>query len=324
MKIIKSQLKILIENFLSEDAEWLSDDEDDLNLEPGLEEKVNKAFELSKNKIILELKSSNTDNQNISQDIISSAIKIINKTHLHTTDVIDIKFKGIKALAFHASYGDDSGEDRDVLHYSKIPKGINVPESILSSMTSDPLNNPLIIVFNLYAQKSSESALSSLLLHEVGHIKNSVIKALSDKAGIGPQASFNVDQVKAALRKDLVKGNKRQIAEYIIFHDKPKRIGDSKSEKALVLRLSMYYQGLYEEPADDLGVEELAVRLSALKRNSGALEDFKAGERDYQYFANKYNTDVADIMLFVDEGTTLEAIDKIVSLDKESKKSVTV
>ena len=324
MKIIKSQLKILIENFLSEDNDWLSDDEDDLSLEPGLKGKVNKAFNAAKVKVISELKNSNTDNQNISQEIIDSTIKIINKTHLHTTDVIDIKFKGIKALAFHASYGDESGKDRDVLHYNKIPEGIDVPESILSSMASDPLNNPLVIVFNLYAQKSSESALSSLLLHEIGHIKNSIIKALSDKTGIGPQSNFNVDQVRAALRKDLVRGNKQQIAEYIIFHDKPKRIGDSKAEKALVLSLAMYYHGLHEDPADDLGVEELAVRLSALKRNSGALEDFKSGKRDYQYFVNKYNTDVADIMLFVDEGTTLEAINKIVKLDKQPSKSVTV
>ena len=324
MKIVKSQLKVLIEKFLKEETDWLADDEDNLNLEPNLKDKVKKAFDLAKIKVISELKNSNTDNQNISQDIIDSTIKIINRTHLHTTDVIDIKFKGIKALAFHASYGDESGKDRDILHYNKIPEGVDVPKSILSSMTSDPLNNPLVIVFNLYAQKSSESALSSLLLHEIGHIKNSVIKALSDKSGAGPESNFNVDQVKESLRKDLVKGNKQQIAEYIIFHDKPARIGDSKAEKALVLRLAMYYQGLYEDPADDLGVEELAVRLSALKRNIGALEDFKSGKRDYQYFSKKYNTDVADIMLFVDEGTTLEAINKIVKLNKKSSKSVTV
>ena len=324
MKIIKRQLKILIENFLAEGDDWLADDEDDLNLEPNLKDKVKKAFDLAKNKVISELKSSNTINQNISQEIIVNAIEIINKTHLHTTDVINIKFKGTKALAFHASYGDESGKNREVLHYNKIPEGVDVPESILSSMTNDPLNNPLIIVFSLYAQKASKTALSALLLHEIGHIKNSVIKALSDKSGTGPESNFNVDQVKAALRKDLVKGNKQQIAEYIIFHDKPARIGDSKAEKALVLRLAMYYQGLYEDPADDLGVEELAVRLSALKRNIGALEDFKSGKRDYQYFSKKYNTDVADIMLFVDEGTTLEAINKIVKLNKQFSKSVTV
>ena len=31
MKIVKSQLKILIENFLSEESDWLTDDEDDLD-----------------------------------------------------------------------------------------------------------------------------------------------------------------------------------------------------------------------------------------------------------------------------------------------------
>lgn len=324
MKIVKSQLKILIENFLSEDSDWLSDDEDNLSLEPNLKDKVNKAFELAKSKVIAELKSSNTSSQNISQETINETIEVINKTYLHATDMVDVEFKGIKALAFHAGYGDEAGKDRNVLHYNKIPQGIDVPSTILSKISNDPLNNPLVVVFNLYAQNASEKELSALLLHEIGHIKNSVIKAISDKTGTGPQSNFNVNQVKAALRKDLVRGNKQQIAEYIIFHDKPKRIGDSKAEKSLVLRLAMYYQGLYEDPADDLGVEELAVRLSALKRDNKALEDFKSGKRDYQYFASKYNTDIADIMLFVDEGTTLDAVNKIVSLDKKSGKSVTV
>ena len=327
MKIVKSQLKILIENFLSEESDWLTDDEDDLAVSSeftSLEGKLNKAFKIAKNKAIEELKNADTESQNIDEETVNNTIKIINQTYLHITDKVDIEFKGVKALAFHAGYGDEEGEDRKVLHFDKVPKDIGLPPPVISKINNDRLNNPLIVVFELYAQSSSEKELLALLLHEVGHIKNGAIKALSDRSGKGPKSNFNVDQLKGALRKDLVRGNKRQITEYIVFHDKTKRIGSSNAEQDLVLRLAMYYQGLYETPPDNLGVEELSVRLSALKRNSKALEDFKSGKREYKYFAKEYNTDVADIMLFIDEETTIEDVNKIVKYNKKDNKSVTV
>jgi len=326
MKLTKRQISLIVENFINE-QDWLSDEEDDFYASSkmlSLEDKLNKAFKIAKNEVIEELKNADTKSQNIDGATVNEVIKIINQTYLHITDKVDIEFKGIKALAFHAGYGDEEGEDRKVLHFDKVPKDIGLPPHVISKINNDRLNNPLIVVFKLYAQNSSEKELLALLLHEVGHIKNGAIKALSDSSGKGPKSNFNVSQLKGALRKDLVKGNKRQITEYIVFYDKPKRIGSSNAEQDLVLRLAMYYQGLYETPPDNLGVEELSVRLSALKRNSKALEDFKSGKREYKYFAEEYNTDVADIMLFIDEETTIEDVNKIVKYNKKDNKSVTV
>ena len=60
-----------------------------------------------------------------------------------------------------------------------------------------------------------------------------------------------------------------------------------------------------------------------IKRQPKALDDFKSGKRDYEYFKNEYNSDIADLILFLGENVDIIDIDKIVKADNLTK-SVTV
>jgi|AACY02.14.fsa_nt_gi hypothetical protein len=320
MHVKMSDLRLIVERFLKEQEDnWLGDEEEVISFTPDLKDKIKKAFKSTKNTIIDELKKSDTTRQSISNDNVDSAINIINNTYLHISSVADQKLKGIKAAAYHSSFGDEKGENRDVIHFDKIPEIIDLPSDIREKYNKDPKNNPIIVMFELYLHKLSYEEIEELLLHEVDHIKNSAIKALTG------DNKFNVDEVKEALRKDLKNGTRNQIYEYILKHDGRVENPDDENMKLLVDRLSFYYAGLYEDPPDNIGVEELSVRLTALKREPDALEDFKSGKRKYSYFAKVYNTDIADIMLFIDENSppSIETINKIVMTNTKQAKSVT-
>ncbi len=330
MRLTKKQLALIIENFINEEDNWLGDEEDelgDLSVNITTDSKIKNAFNTAKEKVILDLESSDTAAQNISEEMVANTIKIINKTHLHIADISETaaKYKGVNALALHVSYGDKEGDNRDILHFDTIPQDINVPDSLRQKFNEDNINNPIIVVFKLYAELKEEQEIIDLLIHEVGHIKNSSIKALSEKTGTGPKSNLNVNEVKNVLRTDLSKGgNAKQVAEYILFHEKPPRINEKMSgSHDLVLILSKYYVGVFQDPPDNLGIEEFSVRLSALKSNPQALADFKAGKKDYSYFKKNYNTDIADLMLFISEKATIENVNKIVK-NTISNKSVTV
>ena len=73
----------------------------------------------------------------------------------------------------------------------------------------------------------------------------------------------------------------------------------------------MYYQGVESDLPDLLGVEEFSVRISAIKRQPTALADYKSGKRDYEYFKNEYNSDIADLTFFLDENVNIADVDKI-------------
>ena len=319
MHVKISDLRLIVERFLKEQEDnWLGDEEEVISFTPDLKDKIEKAFKSTKNTIIDELKKSDTARQSISDVSVNSAINIINNTYLHISSVADQKLKGIKAAAYHSSFGDEKGDNRDIIHFDKIPEIIDLPSDIREKYNKDPKNNPIIVMFELYLHNLSYEKIEELLLHEVGHIKNSAIKALSN------DSNFNVNEVKKALRKDLRNGSRNQIYEYILRHDG--RIENNKNTQELVYRLALYYSGLYEDPPDNLGVEELSVRLTALKRQPNALEDFKSGKRKYSYFAKEYNTDIADIMLFIDENAppSIETINKVVKNNTNQEKSVTV
>lgn len=327
MRLTKKQLSIIIEAFVNEEGNWLSDEDDDeIGVVKSVDDKIKSNFNSAKEKIISDLRAADAEAQNISQEMVEDAIEIINKTHLHIVQPKDTtsKYKGVNAIAFHSSYGDKKGKNRSVLHFDTIPKDINLPNDLRQKFNEDNINNPVIVVFKLYTQSKEDQEIFDLLFHEVGHIKNSAIKSLSEKSGTGPKSSLNVEEVRSVLRTDLLKGDPDQIAEYILFHEKPPKI-DEKIQGAhdLVLVLSRYYKGVFQNPPDNLGVEEFSVRISALKNNPNALKDFKDGKKDYSYFSKNYNTDVADVMLFISKKATIENVNKIVKVTTPQK-SVTV
>lgn len=326
MKLTKKQLSLIIEKFINE-GDWLSDNDDDVEIAipESADSKIKNAFNNAKEKVISDLKSADTSSQNISQKMVKDTINIINKTHLHIVDQSETshKYKGVNALALHASYGDEEGNNLDVLHFDEIPDDINIPADLRQNFKEDSLNNPIVVVFKLYTQSKEKEALFNLLFHEVSHIKNSAIKALSEETNSGPKNTLNVNEVKNVLRKDLVKGTPEKIAEYLLYHEDPPRINKNmQGANDLVLILSRYYKGVFQDPPDNLGVEEFSVRLSTLKNNPKALEDFKAGERSYSYFSRNYNTDIADIMIFISDDATIEKVNKIVKVNN-LQKSVT-
>lgn len=324
MKLSLIQLKEIVENFINEE-DWLGDEED-IPLPLSLEEKIKNVFDKAKDIVINELKNSEAASQGIDNIVIKETIEAINKIYLHITSKSSQDKKGIKALAYHATYGDKEGKNRDVLHFDNIPEDIDLPKEIRAKYNSDPDNNPVIVIFKLYAMqnKGSIKELEDLLLHEVGHIKNSIIKVLSEKYGKGPKNKLNVEEVKTVLRKDIAKGTRNQVYEYILTRDG--RIKNNTTTQSLVYRLALYYTGIYENPPDNLGVEEFSVRISALKRYPQALEDFKSGKHEYDYFLKNFNSDIADLVLFLDKDNPpkLSDVNKIVKSDEKHQKSVTV
>lgn len=322
MKLTKKQLSLIIESFIHE-GDWLSDEDDiEIDVIENTDDKIKSAFNSAKKKVVSDLRSADISSQNITQELLEDAINIINKTHLHIVEQGDTKakYKGVNAIAFHSSYGDKDGNKRDVLHYDEIPDDIDIGSAIKKAFQEDSLNNPVVVVFKLYVESKNKKEIFDLLYHEVGHIKNSAIKALSEKTGSGPKNMLNVSEVKSVLRKDLLKGSPEQIAEYILFHENPKRIDRAmRGANDLVLILSRYYKGIFKDPPDNLGVEEFSVRISALKNNPQALEDFKSGQRKYEYFSKKYNTDIADIMIFISEEATIDNVNKIVKAQSLQK-----
>jgi hypothetical protein len=315
MKITKRQLSLIIENFINE-QDWLGDDEDDLL--PTKNEKINKSLTRAIEEVSAELLGSNYESQGITKRLADYIVKILKSNiQLHINEDISDQTAGVKAMVYHVDFSYDENNN-PTMNPDPIPSWLKIPPKMKQKFESDSARNPIIVVNSANVR---EDQIETVLLHEVGHIKNGLIKSVSKTAEVGPGEKLNVEVVQSVLRTDLIGKDAEEVLQILV---KEKRIKETRSGyDELVKRLNMYYQGVQNNPPDVLGVEEFSVRISAIKRQPSAVDDFKSGKRDYEYFKNEYNSDIADLTLFLDENVDIVNIDKIVKADNLTK-SVTV
>ena len=315
MKITRRQLSLIIENFINE-QDWLGDDEDDLS--PTKNEKINSSLKNAIEKVCTELLGSDYESQGITKRLVDYIVKILKSNiQLHINEEILDQTAGVKAMVYHVDFNYDE-DDNPTMNPDPIPDWLKIPARMRQKFESDSARNPILVVNSANLR---EDQIESVLLHEVGHIKNGLIKSVSKTAEVSPGEKLNVGVVQSVLRTDLIGKSTEEVLQTLV---KEKRIKGSESGyDVLVKRLNMYYQGVQKNPPDVLGVEEFSVRISAIKRQPSAVDDFKTGKRDYEYFKNEYNSDIADLTLFLDENVNIVDIDKIVKADNLTK-SVTV
>lgn len=312
MKLSRKQLNLIIENFLKEE-DWLSDEEEDLG--PTKSQKINSALKSAIEQIKAELIASDYQTQGLSKDLVDYVAVLLDNIQLFINKKTHDEIAGVKAMAYHVDFGYE--ENKSVLHPDTIPGWLDIPVEIKEKFNEDKARYPVIVINDANV---SEAEIKDILLHEVDHIKNGMIKAISKTTKIGPEEKLNLDIVKSLLRKDLIGKSKEDIVSKL---ESEGFINKKINYQALLDRLIMYYEGAHATPPDVLGVEEMSVRVSSLKRYPDALSDFKAGKRDYQYFKKTYTSDIADLVMFLDKNASLSTVNKIVKAETPQK-NVTV
>ena len=312
MKLTKNQLALIIENFLNEE-DWLSDEEEDLG--PTKSQKINSALKSAIAQVKAELITSDYQSQGLTKDLIDYVAGLLDNIQLYINKKSYDEIAGVKAMAYHVDFGYQ--KNKSVLHPDEIPDWLAMPSEIKEKFNEDKARNPIIVVNEV---NISESEIQDILLHEVGHIKNGMIKSVSKTANLGLEEKLNLDIVKNLLRKDLITLSKKDINKKL---EAEGFINKKINYRTLLDRLIMYYKGVFASPPDILGVEEMSVRVSSLKRFPEAMSDLKSGKRDYQYFKNTYTSDVADLVMFLNKNASLNTVNKIVKA-KTQQKNVTV
>jgi len=312
MKLTRKQLNLIIENFLNEE-DWLSDEEEDLG--PTKSQKINSALKSAIDQVKAELIASDYQSQGLTKELIDYVATLLDNIQLFINKKSHDEIAGVKAMAYHVDFGYE--ENKSVLHSDSIPDWLVIPAEIKEKFNEDKARHPIIVINDA---NISESEIEDILLHEVDHIKNGMIKAVSKTAKIGPEEKLNLDIVKSLLRKDLIGKTKEDIVSKL---ESEGFINKKINYQTLLDRLIMYYEGVHASPPDILGVEEMSVRVSSLKRYPDALSDFKSGKRDYQYFKRTYTSDIADLVMFLDKDASLNTVNKIVKAEIPQK-NVTV
>jgi ribosomal protein S8 len=335
MKIVKSQLKVLIENFLKEETDWLTDDEDDLgDLGAGkLDKRLNNLKISCVNQIIDELSNSKFKDQSIPAAMLKAVERNLKNVSVVSSKATSSKEINLSSLAicFTPNITHTKEEDNLVLQTPEIPSDIkDIPKVVVDRYNSSPGKYPIILFLEKNIDKNLDhQKLKSILLHELGHVKNSTIKALSLRAtskfgkDVG-NIQLNRNEIKAILRKDLKSKSVNEVVNMLVSEgwlDK----NQTKDNQKLVIELKKYYDGV-EDLNNIKAVEELAVRVSALKRNTPAFQRFVVDKEVdlYTNISKEFNLDIADIVLLMRKDISIDDVNSIVKLNNQPSKSVTV
>ena len=301
MKLTKNQLALIIENFLNEE-DWLSDEEEDLG--PTKNQKINSALKIAIDQVKTELIASDYKSQGLTKDLIDYVAGLLDNIQLYINKESNDEIAGVKAMVYHVDFGYQ--ESKSVLYPDTIPDWLKIPSEVKEKFNEDKARNPVIVVNEA---NITEPEIKNILLHEVDHIKNGMIKAISKTTKVGPEEKLNLEIIKNLLRKDLTSLSKEDIIAKL---ESEGFINKKINYQKLLDRLIMYYKGVFASPPDILGVEEISVRVSSLKRYPKALSDLKSGKKDYQYFKRTYTSDIADLVMFLDKNASLSTVNKIV------------
>jgi len=330
-----SDLKLIVERFLKEqEGDWLGDEEDNLgNLGVNrLDQKLKNLKNLCIDQIIDELSSSNFRDQNISEQMLKVVERNLKNVSVVVSKVTASKEINLSSMAicFTPNITHTKEENNMVLQTPKIPSDINdISKDVLSRYNSSPGKYPIILFLEKNISSDiDDQKLKDILLHELGHVKNNTIKALSltasDQSGenIG-NIQLNRDEIKSILRKDFKEKSVNEII-FILTSEGWLDKEQKDENQELVSELKEYYDGV-EDSSNMKAVEELAVRVSALKRNSEAFTRFVVNKEIDRYtnISKDYNLDIADIVLLISKNANTNDINKIVK-NKQSRKNVTV
>lgn len=333
MKLTKKQLSIIIENFINEDG-WLGDEEDNLG-DLGINNLQNKLDRLKAEcitQIINELSNSNFAAQNITDSMIKVVERNLRNVSIAATKATASKEISLAAMAicFTPNVTHNQEQNKLALQTPTIPSDINdIPSEAVRKYNESPGKYPIILFIEKNIDKDiDDQKLKSVLLHELGHVKNNTIRSLSFKAtnefgkNVG-NIQLNRSEVKRILRKDLKNKTVDEIVNILVAEgwlDKNQLDANQK----LVTELKSFYDGV-DDPNNTKAVEELAVRVTQLKRNADAFQRFVI-DREVDLYTNisdTFNLDIADIVLLISKEASVDDINKVVK-NKQTRKSVTV
>ena len=298
MRLTQKQLNLIIENYLL--------------LETVDETIIRDEFEKARDR----LKNDFINSGKFDKTVRNSVANALDYTHLYVVpknDPISDKYSSYEGFALHVKFV--RGEEEPKKEY--FPKKIIKDSELESKFNSKPIPNPIVVIFEKNVESKKE--LERLLLHELGHIKNNFIKFYE---GI----DLNVEEVRAVLRKDFKGKSARDIVKTLRSENRLGRL-NQPGFLSLIEKLKEYYDGVFSEPADELSVDEFAVRISELQRDVVAQASVSPRAEKLLTFSKmeeKYGVDVAGLALFLDKEVTLEKVNAVAVDDSQNNdKSVT-
>ena len=299
MRLSKSQLSLIIENYLLESVNT---------------ESIRSEFEKARD----QLKQEFLNSDKFDKVVRASVGKGLDMTHLYVVPKDDPinknpEFSAYEGYALHVKFV--RGEERPKKEY--FDTDIIKDKELESKFSSKPIVNPIVVIFEKNIK--SKISLKRLLLHELGHVKNNFLKFY---AGI----DLNVNEVRAVLRKDF---QGKSIGKIVNILRSEKRLGriNPPGFLRLVERLKKYYDGVFADPADELSIDEFAVRISALQRDIVAQASVSPRAEEVMSFTKmerKYGIDAAGLALFLEKNVTFEKIQAVAqNIKKSNTKSAT-
>ena len=300
MKVSRRQLNSIIENYiLSENFQLTT-------------VQIENLFDQAVKTIINEVKNKTKFlPQKVIDKVVDALKKYPNIYIVPASDNVNKKLIGFEGYVLHVNF-DKKGNMKGDSMQTEVVKD----KDLQSSFQKNPFTTPIVVIVE--ANIKSKSSFKRFLLHELGHIKNNFIKYIMG-------VSLNVEEVRNLLRKDL----KNMTAKEMVRKFKEEgRLGKGILPfgfEKLVEKLKSYYDGGFSEPPDELGVDEFAVRISAIQRDlvaqsSIAMSDSPA---NFNVTTSKYGVDIAGLSLFLKQDFDKSEIDAVVqNIEDETFKNV--
>jgi RNase P protein component len=299
MKIRKSELKSVIRNILLEKDDWLEDE--DIVISPT------KKYENLLKKAILKEKQELAGKSQLSNELINKVMKVLDSISLGI-DSVDLDSK---AYIRHIGFNPDGSV------YPESLKNVKTSEKVKNAFQRQPQMNPIVVIVPKVFDKLSNQEQANTLEHEVNHIRNNFIKMV---VGL----DLNVEEVRDVLRDDFRGKSIVNIVDALTkegrFKSDQSSI-DQASNKRLVSKLKEYYDGVYADPPDELGVDEFAVRFGKLQDYPDVVKDHKG--KSYNELLEKYGSEVAQAVLFIDSAATVKEVNRVVKSKSKSVKKKT-
>ena len=295
MIINERKLRRVVRQALLEQDDWLGDEDEDVEVSPT------KKYESLLRKAILKEKQDLAGKSQLSNKLINKVMKVLDNISLGI-DNVDLN---AKAYIRHVAFNPDGSIFPESL------KNVKVSEKIKNAYKSKPQMNPIIVIVPTVFDKLSSQEKANTLEHEVNHIRNNFIKM-----AVG--LDLNVEEVRDVLRDDFRGKSIVNIIDALTKEGRfksDKSIIDQASNKRLISKLKEYYDGVYLDPPDELSVDEFAVRFGKLQDYPDVVTNHKG--KSYNELLEKYGSEVAQAILFIDDTATVKEVNRIV----KSKKS---
>ena len=301
MRITERKIRYIVRKILLEQDDWLPDDED--LYVPRKKAKTAEDYRSLLNKAILKEKQDLAGKSQLSNKLIDDVLKVLGNIALG----IDNMDPNSKAYIRHIGFNSDGSVFRESL------KNVKVSSEVKNAYNNAPQMNPIVVIVPSVFDKLADQEKANTLEHEVNHIRNNFLKM---KTGL----SLNVEEVRSVLRKDL-KGKKTEEVIKILTSEgrfeKAKDSIEAASTKRLIEKMQEYYEGVFVDPADELAVDEFAVRIGKLQDYPGAVSNNKG--KTFNNLEKEYSADAAQAIIYLDKNTAIKDVNRVVkNLAKEA------